>query len=92
MGEERSGQGESVDLYLRRRAYESLYAVLCADHGSDGAGRARDVARAVLDEAGIEGLAGVSVELSLKLAAALERIAADQGLAAADLAEIWFGD
>jgi hypothetical protein len=32
----------------------------------------------------------VTVELSLKLAEALERIAAEQGLAAPDLAEILF--
>jgi hypothetical protein len=30
------------------------------------------------------------VELSLKLAEAVERIAAEEGLAAVDLAEVWF--
>jgi hypothetical protein len=34
----------------------------------------------------------VAIELSLKLAAALERIAGNQGIAAVDLAEIWFVD
>jgi hypothetical protein len=32
------------------------------------------------------------VALSLELAEALERIARDEGLAVADLAEIWFAD
>ena len=43
-------------------------------------------------EAGVAGLADVAVELSLKLASALERIAADQGVAAVDLADVWFVD
>jgi hypothetical protein len=34
----------------------------------------------------------VAVELSLRLASAVERRAADQGLAAVDLAEVWFVD
>ena len=34
----------------------------------------------------------VVVELSSKLADALERIAAEQGLAAVDLADVWFVD
>ena len=32
------------------------------------------------------------VELSLKLAEALERIAAQDGVPAADLAEVWFAE
>jgi hypothetical protein len=32
------------------------------------------------------------VELSSKLASALERIAVDQGIAALDLADVWFLD
>jgi hypothetical protein len=44
----------------------------------------------VLAEAGTDGLSAVSVDLSLKLASALERITADHGLAAIDLAEMWF--
>jgi uncharacterized membrane protein len=46
----------------------------------------------VLAESGVAGLAGMTLELSLKLASALERIASDQGLAAVDLAEVWFVD
>ena len=37
-------------------------------------------------------LADVAVELSLKLASALERVAGDQGVAAVDLADVWFVD
>ena len=47
---------------------------------------------AVLAEAGPDGLTEMVVELTLKLAEALERIAAEQGLAAADLAEVWFAE
>ena len=32
----------------------------------------------------------MAVALSLKLAEAIERIAADQGLTATDLADVWF--
>jgi hypothetical protein len=46
----------------------------------------------VLAESGVDGLAEVAVELSLKLASAMERIAGDQGLAAVDLADVWFVD
>ncbi|OLT05801.1 hypothetical protein BJF90_02310 [Pseudonocardia sp. CNS-004] len=56
------------------------------------AAAARSVAVAALAETGVDGLADVAVDLSLRLASALERIAADQGLAAVDLAEVWFVD
>jgi hypothetical protein len=90
---DRSGPGESVDMIARARAYESVRAVLSDDHCYErGVAAARAVVSAVLDESGVAGLADVTVELSLKLASALERIAADQGLAAVDLAEVWFID
>ena len=58
------------------------------DHNFDrGVETARAVARTVLTEQGPDGLAEVTVELSLKLAEALERIATEQGVAATDLAE-----
>ena len=99
MSEDRTDSGESIDLYARKRAYDLVRAVLSDDH-NEGHGHnqeqevaaARSVAVAVLAEAGIEGLADVAVDLSLRLASALERIAADQGLAAVDLAEVWFVD
>lgn len=93
MNEDRLARGESVDLYARHRAYESVRAVLSDDHNHErGVRGAHDVAAAVLAEGGVAGLADVAVELSLKLASALERIAADQGLAAVDLADVWFVD
>jgi hypothetical protein len=93
VSDERADQGNSLDLYARRRAYESVRAVLSeVDGPGTGAADVRDVAGAVLDESGVDGLAEVTVELSLKLASALERIAGDQGLAAIDLVDVWFVD
>ena len=78
---------------VRRRAYEAVLAVLSDDHNSGrGVEGAWAVARATLAEFGAVGLAAVAVELSLQLASALERIAAGQGIAAVDLAEVWFVD
>jgi hypothetical protein len=78
---------------VRRRAYESVHAVLSDDHNHDrGVEEAWAVATAALAEFGAVGLAAVGVELSLQLASALERIAAEQGIAAVDLAEVWFVD
>lgn len=77
----------------RRRAYEAVSAVVSDDCNYErGVQAARAVAEAALAEAGPVGLTEMAVELSLKLAAALERIAADGGVTAADLAEVWFVD
>jgi hypothetical protein len=57
-----------------------------------GPAAARGVVTTVLAESGDDGLAEVAIELSLRLASALERCAGDQGLAAVDLAEVWFAD
>jgi hypothetical protein len=93
VGEDRTGRGESIDLYARRRAYELVRAVLSDDSNQEQRiSAARSVAAAVLAEAGTDGVADVAVDLSMRLASALERIAADQGLAAVDLAEVWFVD
>jgi len=82
---------ELLDLYARKQAYESVRAVLSDDHNYErGVGAVGGVADRVLAESGVDGLAKVAVELALKLAAALERIAVDQGLVAVDLADIWF--
>ena len=78
---------------VRRRAYESVHAVLSDDHNSErGVEEAWAVARATLSEFGAVGLAAVAVELSLQLASGLEQIATQQHIAAADLAEVWFVD
>jgi hypothetical protein len=78
---------------VRRRAYEAVRAVLSDDHNHErGVEEAWAVAKAALAECGAVGLAAVAVELSLQLASALERIAAEQEIAAVDLAEVWFMD
>ncbi|TQM44914.1 hypothetical protein [Pseudonocardia cypriaca] len=93
MSEDRTGRGESIDLHARRRAYQLVRAALSDDSNQEqGISAARSLAAAVLAEAGIDGVAEVAVDLSMRLASALERIAADQGLAAVDLAEVWFVD
>jgi len=73
------------------RAYEAVAAVVSDEHNAErGLDAARAVADAVFAEAGPGELTEMVVELTLKLAEALERIAAEKGLAAADLAEVWF--
>ena len=87
------GSGESVDLSARARAYDSVRAVLSDDHNHErGVAAAEVVTAAVLAESGVAGLAEMTIELSLKLASALERIAGEQGLVAVDLADVWFMD
>ena len=92
MSEGRPHQGESIDLSARLRAYESVKAVLANGHHVDRGPAAVRVVTTVLAESGVDGLAEVAVELSLRLASAVERRAADQRLAAVDLAEVWFVD
>ena len=78
---------------IRRRAYEAVQAVLSDDHNDErGVEGAWAVAKAALAEFGAVGLAAITVELSLQLASALERIAAEQQIAAVDLADVWFLD
>ena len=61
------------------------------DHNAErGRHAARAVVDAVLAKAGPGGLTDMAVEPTFKLAEALERIAAEEGLAAVDLAEVWF--
>lgn len=75
----------------RRWAYEAVRALLSDDHNFErGVEEARKVAETVRAEAGEAGLVETVVELTMKLAEALERIAAEQGVAAVDLAEVWF--
>lgn len=81
------------DLLSRHRAQRAVEAILSDDHNAErGLASVHGVTRSVLAESGVEGLTGLAVELSLKLAEALERIAADQGLAAVDVADVLFVD
>jgi hypothetical protein len=93
VSDDRPDQRREIDLYARRRAYESVAGVIAAgcDTGR-GLVAAQHTASDVLAERGVDGLADVTVELSLKLASAMERIAMDRGLAAVDLIDGWFAD
>jgi hypothetical protein len=77
----------------RRKALDAVCALLSDDH-NDELGRAalQDLVDRTVRDEGAAGLSELSVTLSLALARALERIAFDQGLAAADLAEVWFAE
>ena len=81
------------DAHSQRMLLEAMRAVLSDDHSYE---RGLTVLRDLVDQiAGNEGgaaLCDFAVALSLGLAEALERIAQDQDLTAADLAEIWFTD
>jgi hypothetical protein len=78
---------------IRRRAYAAVQAVLSDDHNYErGVEASWAVAKAALTEFGAEGLAAITVELSLELASALERLALDQKITAVDLADVWFVD
>jgi hypothetical protein len=91
VGADEFGHGAALSSLCRLRAYEAVHAVVSDDNNFErGVLGARAVADAVHAEAGTVGLRETVVELALKLAEALERIAAEQGLAAADLAEVWF--
>jgi hypothetical protein len=77
----------------RRMVLEAMRAVLSDDHSYErGLATLRDLVDRVAREEGAVGLGDLTVALSLELAEALEEIACDQGLAAADLAEVWFAD
>jgi hypothetical protein len=73
---------------VRRRVYEAVSAVVSDDHNHErGVEAARAITHKVLAESGPEGLAEMLVELSSKLAEAVERIAAEQEIAAVDLVD-----
>ncbi len=90
MSENATGRGESIHRYARSRAYDLTRAALdAADDPDAGADAARAIAASALAEAGVDGLAAITVDLSLTLASALERIGSEHGMAAIDLAEVW---
>jgi hypothetical protein len=82
-----------AEFLTESRAYQAVAAVVSDDHNFErGLNAARAVAHAELAKAGPDGLTEMVVELSSKLAEALEQIAVEQGIAAADLADVWFVD
>ena len=77
----------------QQQALEAMRVVLSDDHNYErGLAALRDLVDRIMREEGEAGLLDLSVTLSLGLARALERIANDQGLAAADLAEVWYAE
>jgi hypothetical protein len=75
---------------VQERVHEAVHAILSDDHNYElGVRAAREVAESALAAGGAAELVEMIVATSLKLAETLERIAAEQGLAAVDLAEVW---
>ena len=80
-------------LEVSRQAYEGIRAVLSDDHNYElGLFALKDVIDRVAEQRGGEGLVRAGVRVGAQLAKALERIAGNEGLAAVDLAEVWFAD
>jgi len=86
----------SDDEWVRRtqqRVLEAMRAVLSDDHNHErGLGVLRGIVDQVATDTGVPGLRNLFTALSLALAAALEKIASGQSLAAEDLVEVWFAD
>jgi hypothetical protein len=81
------------EAHSQRKLLEAMRAVLSDDHSYErGLTALRDLVDQVVRDDGAAGLCDFTVGLSLGLAGALERIARDQGLATADLAEVWFAE
>ena len=72
---------------------EAMRAVLSDDHNYErGLAALRNVVDRIARDDGEAGLCDFTVALSLALAEALDRIAHNQDLGTADLAEVWFAD
>jgi hypothetical protein len=77
----------------QREVLEAMRAVLSDDHSYErGLAALHDLIDQVVRDEGATGLRDLTVALSLAPAKALEEIAQEQGLAAVDLAEVWFAD
>jgi hypothetical protein len=75
---------------VQSHVHEAVHAVLSDDHNYErGVRAARDVVEAVLAASGPDGLVELAVATSLKLAEALEHVAAERGVAAVDVADVW---
>jgi hypothetical protein len=86
-------QDRVSDPATRRRVLDALHAVLSDDHNYElGLATLHDLMDHIARQGGATGLSDLTVALSLELAEALDRIAQDEGLATADLTEIWFAD
>ena len=77
----------------QQKLLEAMRAVLSDDHNYErGLAALRILVDRIARDEGEAELCDFTVALSLALAEALERIAHHQGLAGADLAEVWFAD
>jgi hypothetical protein len=86
-------QDRVSDPATRRRVLDALHAVLSDDHNYElGLATLHDLMDHIARQGGATGLSDLTVALSLELAEVLDRIAQDEGLATADLTEIWFAD
>jgi hypothetical protein len=83
----------ALEVPSQQKAVEAMRAVLSDDHNYErGLAALHDLVDRITREEGEAGLCDLSVTLSLGLARAIERIADDQDLAAADIAEVWFAE
>jgi hypothetical protein len=83
----------SDELRSRELILEAMRAVLSDDHNYErGIASLTALIDRIAHEDGAATLSDIAVALSVALATALERIALDQGLAAADLVEVWFAE
>jgi hypothetical protein len=72
---------------------KAVLALVSDDHNDErGVAALTNLVDGIARENGEDGLREFAVALSSALAAAFERMAADQGLAAVDLAEVWFAE
>ena len=77
----------------RRKVLGAMRAVLSDDDSYErGLAALHDLIDQVVRDEGATVLGDLTVAVSLELAKALEEIAQEQGLAAVDLAEVWFAD
>ena len=90
---ERPDDGTLRQLDARQQAAECLRVVLCDDHNHElGLMALRSVIKRVAEQQGSAGVGAVTFELTLRLAQVIEHIAAEHGLTALDVADIWFAD
>ena len=81
------------EAHSHRKMPDAIRAVLSDDHSHErGLAALQDLVDQIVRDEGAAGLRELTVALALGLASALERIAVEQGVAAADLAEVWFTD
>ncbi|MCE3555976.1 hypothetical protein LWC33_31595 [Pseudonocardia sp. RS11V-5] len=90
MDERRQAQHDFPGGPAATASYRAVRAILSDDNNAErGLAAARDVLQSVLAESGSAGLIDVALHLAMQLSSALDRIAAEHGLAETDLIETW---